>query len=104
MIVISDLERMWKETIVEYFDVLPQHLSGWAERNSETPQFRSPVSRLRNEYGAFQIGYRGDAATFGKILSLTQALEVYREDRNKNGTVEDTQLQAPLKPNLNKAE
>jgi hypothetical protein len=33
----NELERIWKEATVAYFEVLPQHLPGGIEENHEQP-------------------------------------------------------------------
>jgi hypothetical protein len=36
----NELEGMWKEAVVAYFEALSQHLPGWPEENDENPQSR----------------------------------------------------------------
>jgi hypothetical protein len=47
------MERMWNETVVDYFKVLSQHSPGETKRDDETPQSEQLVSGLRFKTGIY---------------------------------------------------
>jgi hypothetical protein len=54
-----DLESIWKEVVVAYFDVFPWHLSGGTEiKLRNKPQSEYLVFRLRIEPGTSRIRSR----------------------------------------------
>jgi hypothetical protein len=50
-----ELESVWKEAIVAYFEILSSHLPGVIEGNHDNPHSRYPVSGPRFEAGISNI-------------------------------------------------
>jgi hypothetical protein len=63
MMVKYELERMWKELTVVWFNVLSRHLYGRTEKIHVKSQLSWSVSRPRFEQGAFRIQVRSVTAT-----------------------------------------